>query len=577
MIFRPISRGRWRKLLLQLVINGLLQALLTICLAVLIRISFDSLISGINKTISNHVILLCGGFVVIAASTAWLRMRERLDSERLGQDYIHRIRMDLFNHLTRLTPRSLQTSSRGSIMLRFIGDLNALKRWISLGFARITVAGVIVLGTLGTLFFLNWLIALGVVVIITVGICTLLLAGKHIQETVKEGRKRRSYLAANVNEKIVTMAVVQVFGQSRRERKRVRRQSDRLRKAMIAKAQKIGLIRAIVHTTAILATAVVLLLGGYEIAAERTSPGSIVAILTIVGLLIPSLKGLGRVYEYWHDAKISSQKIQKFLQTPTQVKEIVNAPDLQNGRGSLEFTEIALKDILSSITITAAPGQLVGIVGPNGAGKSSLLMLAARLQDPDEGSVSINGQDLATHSLASVRRAIGIVSPDLPLLRGKIDKNLRYRCPNAPDQEIRRITILCEIDALLENTPAGLQTRLSEGGINLSLGQRRRIELARALVGNPEILLLDEADTNLDQNSGKLLDKILANYQGTVLMVSHNRQRLAKADVIWHMENGKIIKVETPKNPLPNLPANLPVKQGGLAHNDPAVPEIERK
>ncbi len=577
MIFRPISRGRWRKLLLQLVINGLLQALLTICLAVLIRISFDSLISGINKTISNHVILLCGGFVVIAASTAWLRMRERLDSERLGQDYIHRIRMDLFNHLTRLTPRSLQTSSRGSIMLRFIGDLNALKRWISLGFARITVAGVIVLGTLGTLFFLNWLIALGVVVIITVGICTLLLAGKHIQETVKEGRKRRSYLAANVNEKIVTMAVVQVFGQSRRERKRVRRQSDRLRKAMIAKAQKIGLIRAIVHTTAILATAVVLLLGGYEIAAERTSPGSIVAILTIVGLLIPSLKGLGRVYEYWHDAKISSQKIQKFLQTPTQVKEIVNAPDLQNGRGSLEFTEIALKDILSSITITAAPGQLVGIVGPNGAGKSSLLMLAARLQDPDEGSVSINGQDLATHSLASVRRAIGIVSPDLPLLRGKIDKNLRYRCPNAPDQEIRRITILCEIDALLENTPAGLQTRLSEGGINLSLGQRRRIELARALVGNPEILLLDEADTNLDQNSGKLLDKILANYQGTVLMVSHNRQRLAKADVIWHMENGKIIKVETPKNPLPNLPANLPVKQGDLAHNDPAVPEIERK
>lgn len=186
-------------------------------------------------------------------------------------------------------------------------------------------------------------------------------------------------------------------------------------------------------------------------------------------------------------------------------------------------------------------------------------MLAARLQDPDEGSVSINGQNLAMHSLASVRRAIGIVSPDLPLLRGKIDKNLRYRCPNAPDQEIRRITILCEIDAMLENTPAGLQTRLSEGGMNISLGQRRRIELARALVGNPEILLLDEADTHLDQNSGKLLDKILANYQGTVLMVSHNHQRLAKADVIWHMENGKIAKVETPKNPLPNLPANLPV------------------
>ena len=551
---------RQHRLFVSLVANAMGQAFLTICLALLIRLAFDRFINSASPPPIHIVIVVCVGFLVIATVTSWLRMRERIDSEQLGQDYIHRIRMDLFKHLTRLAPRSLQKKGRGSLVLRFIGDLNAIKRWVSLGLARITVAGVTITGTLVAILILNWVLASGIVLVIALGTLLILRQGKQVQETVKEGRRRRSYLATNVNEKIASMAVVQVFGQSTLERRRLRRQSNRLKRAMVARAGKIGLLRAIVQSTTILATAAVLILGAYEISAGRSTPGTVVAILTVVGLLIPALRGLGRVYEYWHDAQISSRKIKQFLKMPTLISEIKGAPDLKPGKGRLEFINVSLFGVIEPLSMVADSGKVVGITGPNGAGKSTLLLLAARLVDPDGGKIQINGQDLAVHSISSVRRAIGMVSPDLPLLRGKIEKNLRYRYPDAPAEEINRVKTLCEIENVLSDMPDGDQTRLTEGGLNLSRGQRQRIELARALMGNPEILLLDEADAHLDHAAGGLLDNILAQFHGTVLIVSHSQKRLSKADMIWHMDKGRLTEVKPPAKAAGFLKCVKPLK-----------------
>ena len=547
MIFRSVIKGRRYRLLIRLIANGMSQTTLTIGLALLIRLVFDRFLVSSGSLPMSMVIYIGCGLAMIAVCTSWLRMRERIDSEQLGQDHIHRIRLALFKHLTKLAPRALQKKGHGSILLRFIGDLNAIKRWVSLGLARIMVAGVTMAGTLAAMLILNWVLAAGVMVVIALGTFCIFRLGRQIQKTAQEGRRRRSYLATNVNEKIASMAVVQVFGQSTREHRRLRRQSHRLRMAMVARAGKIGLLRAFVQSTTILATGVVLLLGIYETTAGRCSPGTVVAVLSVVGLLIPTLRGLGRVYEYWHDAQISSKKIMKFLKTPTLISEIKGAPDLKPGKGRLEFDGVSLLGAVKTVTIAAEPGKVIGITGPNGAGKSTLLSLAARLIDPDKGKVLIDGQDLTAHSLFSVRRAIGMVSPDLPLLRGKIDKNLRYRCRDVSAEEMDRIKALCGIDDILSNLPDGDQTRLAEGGRNLSRGQRQRIELARALVGNPEILLLDEADAHLDPSASTLLDKIMAEFQGTILIVSHNPKRLSNVDFIWFMENGRLAETGPPE------------------------------
>ncbi len=553
MRLRSVIKGRRLRLFVQLVANGMGQATITIGIALLIRFAFDRIIAPTSSNSSHMMFLFGGGFVAAAIGTAWLQKKERIDSEQMGQSYIHRIRMKLFDHLTELAPRALQKRSRGSIVLRFVGDLNAIKRWVSLGLARITVAFVTIVGTLFVMFIVNWVLAFGVVTVLALGIARIFRLGKQIHEAVSEGRRRRSFLATNVNEKVASMAVVQVFGQSAREKGRLRRQSNRLRNAMVVRAKKIGTLRAIVQSTTVIATGIVLLLGANEVVAGRVSPGTLVAAMTVVGLLVPSIRDLGRVYEYYHDARISSKKIEQFLKTPTLVSEITDAPDLKAGPGRLEFLGASLSGVVKEVTAVVEPGAVVGLTGPNGAGKSTLFLLAARLMDPDKGKILLDGQDLAKHSIASVRRAVGMVSPDLPLLRGKIEKNLRYRWPDAPAEEIKRTRALCEIDKVLCDLPQGDQTRLAEGGLNLSLGQRQRIAIARALLGNPTILLLDEADAHLDLSANEVLDRVLAEFHGTVLIVTHNPKRLASVDVVWKMNNGQLIEVGEPDEILKNV------------------------
>ena len=563
-----IIKGHRLKLFVRLVANGMFQAVLAVGSVLLIRFAFDRLITAVHISPFPLMLWVASGLLMAAGCMAWLHIFERIDAERMGQDYVHRIRMMLFDHMSELTPRALQKRSRGAIVLRFVGDLNALKNWVSLGLVRVTVAGVTTMIAALALSFINWVLALGVAIFFSMGAVYALSLGKPLREAVKESRRWRSYLASNVNEKVASMAVVQAFGQSDRERRRIRRQSRNLQGAMIDRARKVGLLRAVTQGTIALASGAVLLLGAKEVAAGRATPGTVVAAITIVGLLAPLLRDLGRVYEYWQGARVSSKKIEEFLNTPALVTEVASAPDLKPGPGRLEFVEVGLSGSLRGLNAVAEPGTRVALVGPNGAGKSTLLWLACRLLDPDEGGILLDGQDLSKHTLSSVRRAISMASLDLPLIRGTVDKNLRYRWPDAPAEEIARVRALCEIDKMEAEMVQGDQTRLTEGGSNLSIGQRQRIVLARALLGNPSILLLDEADTHLDDEANRVLDKVVAEYQGTIIMATHRLERLAQADLIWRLENGALVEA----NPVNSLHSSsmLSLESGHLRGREDA-------
>jgi ABC-type multidrug transport system fused ATPase/permease subunit len=216
--------------------------------------------------------------------------------------------------------------------------------------------------------------------------------------------------------------------------------------------------------------------------------------------------------------------------------------------GWLAFEGVGVDGALKNVTAMVKPGSKVAVVGPNGSGKSTLLALVARLATPDQGAVLIDAQDLAGTSVSSSRRVVGMAGPDLPLLRGSIRKNLLYRWPDAPQEEIDRVCALCELDELLQELPEGMECRLTEGGMNLSLGQRQRLALARALVGEPRVLLLDEADANLDPKAAGVLNRVLCEFKGTVLMVTHRPDRLAAADLIWHLEDGRLVETGCPRD-----------------------------
>ena len=543
----PMLPGEQRTaLMVRLVLNGVLQAAATVSGALLIKNTFDRLIDPTSATLDTSLMWTALGFAVLAVASAGLRMLERVDAEQLGQDYVHRLRVVLYGHLSALSPRTLQKYSRGGIMLRFIGDLTALRQWVSLGLARLIVASATVTTTLLALAVVSWPLAIAVGAVLLPGMALSLLLGKPLLQATRESRRRRSRLAGNLNEQVASMAVVQVSGQTRREQKRVERQSRQLKRAMMLRARIIGGLRAATTATTTVATGAALIAGAMLVARGQTTPGTVVAAMSIVGFLMPSLRDLGRVYEYWQGARVSREKIRQFLDRPAQTDKSRRASGLRNGPGHLSFRKVTVPGSLVRFTAEAAPGSVIAVTGPNGAGKSTVLSLVARLVDPQRGRVRLDGKDLQGFARDSLRRVVGMVSPDLPLLRGSIGRNLAYRWRSAPAEEKARACAMCGVDELLAGLPDGEDTRIIDAGTNLSTGQRQRIALARAILGNPPVLLLDEADANLDPEASAVFNEVLANYEGTVLMVTHQLDRALCADVMWYMESGQLVAAGEP-------------------------------
>jgi len=286
--------------------------------------------------------------------------------------------------------------------------------------------------------------------------------------------------------------------------------------------------------------AAILSFGAVEVFRNMTSAGNVVAAMAVVGFLSTAFRDLGRVHEYLQAYRVSKKKILEFMETRQLRGRSAKLPDLTINKGEIDIQRIRIKGVLRNVTGIIPGGIRLAMIGDNGAGKSTLLQVIARLIDPDRGKVLIDGQDIRRCNLASVRDAIGIVSPDLPLLKGSIRYNLLYRKPDAPKEEIDRVRQLCKIDELLDQFPGGEDFRVKEAGENLSLGQRHKLALARALLGQPAILIVDEIDASLDQEAVKVYVDVITSFSGTVLMVSRFADRLALADEYWCLVNGKL-------------------------------------
>jgi ATP-binding cassette, subfamily B, bacterial len=521
------------------------QAGIAAATAFLVRRVFDEVATGAENWDPAKIGTLIS-LATIALVLAWLRRCERIEAEALGQSYTHAVRLTLYDQLGSLTPRDLQSRSRGGHLLRFIGDLTALRQWVSLGLARLIVASITAIAALTAVALINATLAATIAGVLAIGGGASLALGKTLHTAVRETRRRRARLAGDISERIALMPVVQMFSQVHRERGRIRRRSGDLRDAMIVRARVIGTLRGLSEATTGVSVAAILAAGAYEVAQARASLGAIVAAMSVLGMLTPALKDLSRVYEYWHAYKVAMDRIRVFLDTRPSVKIRSSAPALPDGPGEIAFDNIVFGDVLDGVSATARSGSVVAIVGPNGAGKSTLLSLVVRLVEPASGEVLIDGNDICQYSAASIRAAVGVVSPDLPLMRGTIGRNIRYRSPKASSEEVRRVRALCGIDEILEGIPGGMEARVVEGGLNLSPGQRQRIALARALLGTPSILLLDEVDANMDPESAALINRILQSYQGTILFVSHRAEQIAQADAIWHIEGGAVIEEGPP-------------------------------
>jgi ABC-type multidrug transport system fused ATPase/permease subunit len=266
----------------------------------------------------------------------------------------------------------------------------------------------------------------------------------------------------------------------------------------------------------------------------------VAAGLVVAGLLAAALRDAGHVPESWAEAAV--QKVRSSLAASTGTPQWPLARPLPDGPGWLVFDEATVDGVLEGVEVAAEPGAVIAVIGDGGAGKSTLAALASRLVDPDSGSVSLDGHDLRAITLDSLRRAVGISGPALPLLRGDVEANLRYRWPDAPRSELERVLALTDLDDVLDRLP---QDWLSEA-------QQGRLALARALVGDPRVLVIDDVDALLDAGSAGVLDRVLARRRGraTTILVTQWPELAQTADVVWRLSEGRLIAVGPPQRVL---------------------------
>ena len=325
---------------------------------------------------------------------------------------------------------------------------------------------------------------------------------------------------------------------------RLSRQNDSLTRSLIRVARIRGRLRGLAATTGLLSTVVVLGVGLYEVRRGLVTVPEVVAALIIARFLTRPVRTLGLAHDYWHRGLVSRQKVVDFLVSSSRHPHEESLDRIRVRRGRIEFTDVVVPGALAGITGVIEPRRILAVTGPSGAGKSALLKVIARQIEPVSGVVTIDDQLLCATAPSSMGRHLGFVSPDLPLLRGSVRRNLTYAADQATPEEIQRVVLGLGLDEAMRRTgPEGVKTWLLEGGRNLPAGDRQLVALGRALMGNPAILLLDEPFTGLDADARIRAREMVIRHRGTVVWVTQDDDDIELADEVWLMENGRLVEV----------------------------------
>jgi subfamily B ATP-binding cassette protein MsbA len=474
---------------------------------------------------------------------------QRTVSETIGQFMVFEMRLDLYNRLQTLSMRWFKEARTGRLMLRLMGDINAVLDMITDGYMRALMDIVTVIAVLVSIFLVNWKLACIVLVAMPIYIGAFLNLNPRMRQSGRDARRERSALSGHLQEKIAGAVIVKAFTQEDAESARVEAQTGRLRDRLIEKARWGGLLTAVANTTVALGAAMVLWMGGRDVLAGLMTKGSLMAFYSLSSMLFPPLRRLAKTNETYQASRVSLDRILDFFDDTESHQELAEGPPLVVTRAdvafeNVEFAYLPDKPVLRGVTLRARGGETIALVGSNGAGKTTLINQLLRFLTPDSGRVVIDGQDVQNVGLKSLRRQIGVVTQETILFSGSIADNIRYGLPEATDEQVIEAARTANALDFIMALPHGFQTDVGERGQRLSGGQLQRIALARAVLSNPPILVLDEATSAVDAESEALIQEALARltHGRTTFVIAHRMSTVRRADRIVVMDGGRLVE-----------------------------------
>jgi ABC-type multidrug transport system fused ATPase/permease subunit len=486
-------------------------------------------------------------FVLIALLGALASYIDNYYTESVGQWVANDLRLKTYHHLQRLSLGYYNTHETGTLLSTITTDIATIQSFASSSTLNILVDMLTIVSMLGLMFWLNWdftLIALAVTPFLLFFISRF---KKAVKKATHEVRKEQADIVAVVQQGLESMQAVKAFGREEMEQQALADVSHATVAAAL-KARKVkSMLSPIVTITVAFCTAIVLWRGAALILAEAMTVGALTVYLSYLSKFFKPVKDLATTTNAIAQAGVGVERVQAILQTDAILPEREDAFEPASVKGEIAFEHVAfgyLEDepVLKDVSFTIEAGQLVGVVGPTGSGKSTVVSLIPRFYDVKNGTVKIDGRDVRDYKVSPLRDQIGYVLQDTVLFRGSILENIAFGRPNATRQEIVDAAKLANADEFIARMPKGYDTMVGERGSTLSGGQRQRIGIARVMVRNSPILLLDEPTAALDSESEKLVIEALERLMKgrTVITIAHRLSTIRDADKIIVIAGGVV-------------------------------------
>lgn len=500
--------------------------------------------SGLLRTGLWLALVMCGGYAASA-------MRDYVLSW-VGQRVLSTLRSWLFFHLQELSVAYHDRTIIGVTISRVVNDVAVINDLLSQGLVSMLGDSISLIGTIVVMMAMEPRLALLTFSVLPLMAAASWIFSRHARVAFRQTREKLGAVVGDLAENITGMRVIQAFAQEENTQGRFEKINRANRDVNISAMSLSFIFLPSVDVLSIAATCIVLWIGGVMAAQQAATIGVVVAFLSYVSRFFDPIRDLSQLYTTLQSATAGGERVLELLDTKPEVQDRANATEIPAIAGAIELKQVSFgytneREILHDISMCIEPGQIIALVGPTGAGKTSIANLISRFYDVTSGAVLIDGHDIRDVTQVSIHRQMGLVSQDPFLFAGAIGDNIKFGKPDATEQEIVNAARMANADDFISQLDDGYQTRVMEGGVNLSVGQRQLICIARAVLVNPRVLIMDEATSSVDTVTEALIQDALERllHGRTSIVIAHRLSTVRNASKIFVIDDGRIAQQGT--------------------------------